>query len=116
MPFVAFEPHFPTRRVIEVELANLGSGVNIVLELDNIETLKQAVEINTGISILPQPAVQPELERGTLSMVELSEPDLHRPLGVLLRRGRTLTPTIKAFLETLSEDLDEESDFPFEDQ
>ncbi|MDD8042478.1 MAG: LysR family transcriptional regulator [Verrucomicrobiota bacterium] len=101
MSFVAFEPHFPTRRVIDLELANLGVTVNVVLELDNIETLKQAIEVNTGVSILPRSAVQPELERGTLALVALTEPDLDRSLGILVRRGRTLTPTIKAFLEML---------------
>lgn len=113
MSFVAFEPHFPTRRVIDLELANLGVTVNVVLELDNIETLKQAIEVNTGVSILPRSAVQPELERGTLALVALTEPDLDRSLGILVRRGRTLTPTIKAFLEMLRTGL--ESDREIDD-
>jgi len=31
--------------------------INIAMEFDNIETIKQAVEIGAGISILPEPTV-----------------------------------------------------------
>ena len=39
------------------------------MEFDNIETIKQAVEIGAGVSILPEPTVRKETERGTLAAI-----------------------------------------------
>ena len=36
------------------------------MEFDNIETIKRALEIDAGISILPQPTVAREVELGSL--------------------------------------------------
>ena len=33
------------------------------MEFDNIETIKQAVEIGAGVSILPEPTVRDELQQ-----------------------------------------------------
>jgi len=100
--FVAFNQDSPTRRTLDRELGRVGARVNCVLELDNVETIKQAVEINTGISILPLPAVLAEVERGTLCRIEVTDPVLMRPLGLLIRRNRLLPPALRAFLGVLT--------------
>ena len=51
--FIAFEPDIPTRRAIDKILRDRNVEVNHAMEFDNIETVKRAVEIDAGISIVP---------------------------------------------------------------
>ena len=57
--------------------------VKLVLEFDNIETVKRAVEIENGVSIVPETAVRAEVEADLLAAVEFNDPSLRRPLGAL---------------------------------
>src|SRR4029077_960778 len=51
--FIAFSPDLPTRREIDRMLRSEGVKVKLVLEFDNIETVKRAVEIESGVSLVP---------------------------------------------------------------
>ncbi len=97
--FVAFERDIPTRRAIDRLLRDHGSQVQIVMELDNVETLKRAVEIGIGVSILPRASVRTEVAAGTLCEVEIADGTFTRPIAILLRRGRTLSKATEAVLD-----------------
>ena len=60
--FIAFAPDLPTRREIDRKLRSEGVKVKLVLEFDNIETVKRAVEIENGVSIVPETTVRGEGE------------------------------------------------------
>ena len=51
--FIAFEKNVPTRAWIDGILERYNVVVRPMMEFDNIETVKRAVEINSGVSILP---------------------------------------------------------------
>jgi len=78
--------------------------VRKVMEFDNIETIKQAVEIGAGLSILPEPTVQREVESGTLASVPLADCDLKRPIGIIHRQRKVFTPALTRFIEVLRGD------------
>ena len=101
--FVAFDRALPIRKAIDRSLRQHGAKVNIVMEFDNIETIKQAIIIAAGVSILPRHTVQKEAGIRTLTAVSLGVPDLARPVGIIHRRGRPLTPTAARFIEMLKE-------------
>jgi len=71
------------------------------MEFDNIETIKQAIAIGAGVSILPRPTILKEVGNRTLAAAPLAMPELVRPLGIIHRRGKLFTPTITRFLELL---------------
>ena len=54
-PFVAFDAGLTIRKAIDRALRQHNVRVNIVMEFDNIETIKQAIIIAAGVSILPAP-------------------------------------------------------------
>src|SRR5882672_9944451 len=56
--FVGFEPDIPTRKAIDKILKDNNIHVQTVMEFDNIETVKRAVEIDAGISIVPEQTVK----------------------------------------------------------
>jgi len=106
--FIAFAPDLPTRREIDRKLRSEGVKVNLVLEFDNIETVKRAVEIENGVSIVPERTVRGEVEMGSLATVEFSDPALQRPLGALIRRAARVSPPLREFLALLEQTTNSE--------
>jgi LysR family transcriptional regulator, transcriptional activator of the cysJI operon len=99
--FVAFEPDIPTRKAIDKILKDAAVNVETVMEFDNIETVKRAVEIGAGISIVPQSTVAQEVSKHTLEAVTLENGTLSRPLAVIYKRSKVLSPAMKHFIATL---------------
>lgn len=104
--FVAFERGLAIRMAIDELLAKHGVQINITHEFDNIETIKRAIEIDVGASILPERTVQRELALGTLAMAPLADIDFCRPLGIIHRRDRPLSALAEQFVGLLQADAD----------
>jgi DNA-binding transcriptional LysR family regulator len=102
--FIAFDRDLSIRKEIDRYLRHRSIDIHITMEFDNIETIKQAVEIGAGISILPEPTVIEDVQRGRLGSVRLISPELHRPLGVIHRQRRVFSPTAAKFVELLQEE------------
>lgn len=100
--FIAFEKEVPTRIWIDAALARYNTVVRPVMEFDNIETIKRAVEINAGVSILPEPTIVQEVASGTIKAVPFSNERLVRPTGVILRRGKIFSQAGRYFIELLT--------------
>jgi len=107
--FVAFDKDLAIQRELEKHLRLHQVAVRIVMAFDNIETIKQAVEIGSGISILPEPTVRKEVAEGTLVAVPLAHGDLRRPIGIIYRQRKIFTPTMNKLIELLK-DLQKQSD------
>jgi DNA-binding transcriptional LysR family regulator len=99
--FVAFDADLAIRRTIDRGLKQHNVRVNVVMAFDNVETIKQAIGIAAGVSILPRPTVLKEIGIRTLAAVPLAMPGLVRPIGIIRRRGRRLTPVLARFVELL---------------
>jgi DNA-binding transcriptional LysR family regulator len=101
---VAFDQGLTIRREIDRVLHQRKVEVENVMEFDNIETIKRAVEINLGVSLLPEPTVRREVEAGTLAAVPLTTDELVRPIGIIHRRGKELSRTAQRFVDLLLAD------------
>jgi DNA-binding transcriptional LysR family regulator len=101
--FVAFDRDLSIRKEVDRYLRQRSVTIRIVMEFDNIETIKQAVQIGAGISILPEPTVRAECRAGTLAIVRLIAPELRRPIGIIHRHRKVFTPTAAKFAELLQE-------------
>jgi DNA-binding transcriptional LysR family regulator len=104
-PYVAFEKGVPTRAALDALLHRHGAAPKVVMELDNVETLKAAVEVGLGVSILPQASVDAEVGAGTLVQIAIADGTFTRPLALLVRRGRTPTRAAAALLDVLGRPL-----------
>src|SRR5690606_15644785 len=92
----------PTRRVVDRLLKQHGASVQVVTEFDNVETIKRSVEAGLGVSILPENSMKNEVKLRTLVAIPPSEGPLTRSVGIIVRRGRELSPTARAFIKLLS--------------
>ena len=70
--YIAFDKSVPTRAWTDRILERYNVVVRPVMEFDNIETVKRAVEINSGVSILPQTAILQEVGDGTIKAIHFS--------------------------------------------
>ncbi len=100
-PIVGFDADLTIRREIDRVLHLHNVEVRVVMEFDNVETMKRAIEIDAGVGLLPQPTVLREVEAGSLVAVPLSTDELVRPLGIIHRRGKDLGVTVRRFIDLL---------------
>ncbi len=105
--FIGFDPDIPTRKAVDQIFREHKLEIEPVMEFDNIETVKRAVEIDHGIAIVPQATVTQEAKQGTLAVLQFKGREFTRPLAILHRKGRVLTPAMRKFIETLGLDLPE---------
>jgi DNA-binding transcriptional LysR family regulator len=86
--YVGFDRDLTIRRKVDRFLREQKVAVDVVLEFDNIETIKKAVESEAGVALLPEPTVRREVQAGTLVALPLAGCRLVRPLGIIQRRQR----------------------------
>ena len=101
--FIGFEPDIPTRKAIDKVLKEQEVEVKTVMEFDNIETVKRAVEIDAGVSIVPQGTIAQEISKQTLAAVVIEDAELYRPLAAIYKKGKVLSPAMKQFINILKE-------------
>jgi DNA-binding transcriptional LysR family regulator len=102
--FIGFEPDTPTRKALDRLLRESKVEVQHVMEFDNIETVKRAVEIDAGVAIVPQGTVTQEVAKQTLAQVGLSDGEYYRPLAAIYKKNKVLSPAMKQFLAILKDE------------
>ena len=99
--FISFEPDIPTRKAIDKVLKDHNVDVLSVMEFDNIETVKRAVEIEAGVALVPQGTIMQEVAKQTLAEVRIDGVELVRPLAAMYKKNKVLSPAMKQFLAVL---------------
>jgi DNA-binding transcriptional LysR family regulator len=102
---IGFEPDIPTRRALDKILREHSVDVKVVMEFDNVETVKRAVEIDAGISIVPLGTVTQEIAKSTLVAMEIEDGEFYRPLAAIYKKNKVLSPAMKQFLTILKETI-----------
>ena len=102
--FIGFEPDIPTRKALDKILKEHAVHVQHVMEFDNIETVKRAVEIDAGVAIVPQGTVVTETAKQTLAQITIEDGEFFRPLAAIHKRTKVLSPAMKEFLAALRTD------------
>jgi DNA-binding transcriptional LysR family regulator len=99
--FIGFDEDLSIRRELDRFLRLHGIAVNLVMHFDNIQMIKEAVALGSGISILPARTMQAAIEQGRLVAVRLDAPELVRPVGIVHRKKKKLNRAAQAFLDLL---------------
>jgi DNA-binding transcriptional LysR family regulator len=102
---IGFEPDIPTRKALDKILREYGVEIKHVMEFDNVETVKRAVEIDAGISIVPSGTITQEINKNTLVAVTIEDGEFFRPLAAIYKKHKVLSPAMKQFLAILKEAL-----------
>lgn len=110
--FIAFDEDLTIRHEIDRFLRGQGVTVRLAMHFDNIQMIKEAVALGSGVSILPARTMQAEIAQGRLAAVRLEAPGLERPIGILHRRRKKLNRAARAFLELIVPTAPEAADVP----
>lgn len=98
-PFIAFDAQTPTGAGIARLFIDRGLALRPAVQAHDVETVKRAVEVGLGVSVLPRPAVEHELAAGTLVARPLADGRWTRPVGLLVCRDRYRTRASQATLD-----------------
>ena len=99
--FIGFDEDLRIRRELDRFFRAGGIEVRPVMHFDNIQMIKEAVALGSGISILPARTMQAEIAQGRLVAVKLNAPDLVRPVGIVHRKRKKFNRAAQSFLELL---------------
>lgn len=99
--FISFDEDLPIRREVDRYLREQGVTVDVVMHFDNLQMIKEAVALHSGVSILPARILRDDLAMGRLCAVPLTSPGLFRPLGIIHRKRRKFGAAAQVFLELL---------------
>jgi len=100
--FVGLTPDIPTRQHLDKALRGAGVRIQYIAELDNIETVKGAVEAENAVSIIPETSVRQEVRQGNLCWREIQADRMWRPMGAVTRRPMPQKPSLVEFLSLLT--------------
>ena len=88
-PLILRLPSSATRMQFDAELRAMNDSpdnYNIILEVDNIATIKDLVRKNLGISVLPQSACLKELRKGNLVALPIENLSMLREMNIVYNR------------------------------
>ncbi len=97
--FVAHNVKTPSRDRIFELFAQHRTPLNICIELATLETIKEFVQLNAGIAILPRIAVQDEIKSGKLIEIPVKGMKIEKTLRIVYRREQSLSHAAKSFLD-----------------
>lgn len=100
-PFVAFDANLAIRKSTDRALRKHNVRLDVTMEFDNVETIKQAIINGAGVGLLPAPTIMKEAALRTLTVVPFNMPELVRPIAAIYRHNKELTPAVTQFLEQL---------------
>lgn len=101
--FIAFGEKVPTRGWIDGILRRYNVIAHPTMAFDNTETIKRAVEINSGITILPETVIEPETASGTLKGIRFLNENFVRPTGIIVRKNRIRSKACKYLIKLLQQ-------------
>jgi len=99
--FIGFDQDIPTRKALDAFFREQRLELEPTMEFDNIETIKRAVEVDAGVALVPEDTIRQEVEQGTLVKLRLRDRRIARPLAIIHRKGRVLSPALKRFIALL---------------
>lgn len=99
--FIGFDEDLRIRREIDRFFRANSIEVRLAMHFDNIQMIKEAVALGSGISILPARTMQAEIAQGRLAAVKLNAPELLRPVGIVHRKRKKFNRAAQGFLEML---------------
>ena len=103
-PLLTLEEGSTSRSLADRIFLEAGAHPRIAMELGSIEVIKKFVEIGLGIAIVPEVAVEAELESGRLSRLNVRGVP-SRQVGIVRRTGGHLSPSATVFLSFLKAEV-----------
>jgi DNA-binding transcriptional LysR family regulator len=105
--FILLDLNLKLASLLEKKLKEKGINekIEVVMEVDSIQTIKEATLAGLGIAVIPACTVQRELKLGFLKTIKVSGWSLKRDLNIYYKNGQR-SIAAEDFLNTLTNLLD----------
>jgi LysR family cyn operon transcriptional activator len=97
-PLLLLDRSTATRAFLDAFFAERRVAPRVVMEMNGVEVLKRLVELDFGVSIVPEHAAAQEAARGTLAVVRIRGLPVRR-VGLLTPTAGPLSRAARAFIE-----------------
>lgn len=97
--FVFREQGSATRAVVTAQLRKLHVDAEAIMEIENPESLKKAVQNGLGIAFISAFAAETDLKAKTLIAVRIRNVEIRRELKIVYRKDKHLSRAAKTFIE-----------------
>jgi DNA-binding transcriptional LysR family regulator len=97
-PLILYQRHSLTARLVDAYFRQLDLEPSTVMEIGNIEAIKELVKLNLGVGVLAPWTADKELARGSLRMRPMGARPLRREWAVASLAGRRFTLAEESFL------------------
>lgn len=106
LPFIIREEGSGSRKTIEEILYQRGlylASLNIIAQLGNMESIKQAIKSDIGVTILSLCAISDEIKFGYIKCVPIEDIVFERSFYIILRNTKSHLPVVNFFKDFLLE-------------
>jgi len=97
--FILREPGSATRAAVVNHLQKSDLKMETIMEMENPESVKKAVQSGLGIAFISKFAVETELKAKSLVAVRVTGLDINRELKIVYRKDKHLGRAAQAFIE-----------------
>lgn len=105
--FILHEKQAVSHSLAEKWMLENNIQLNIIMEIGSIQTIKEAVELNIGVAILPKLSVEKEIKEGRLFSQPLPNYINERNIYFIYRKNQHFNPMMQHFIQFLKESFRE---------
>lgn len=110
-PILASRRDYGVRSIVEGRMAKVGATINNVGEVGFLYSAEWMIACDMGLSVFPsklaQAIVDPHVE-----IRPIVQPVVTRPLAIIHKQNRSLSPSAEQFVNMLTEDLNRDTTIP----
>ncbi len=101
LPFIAMIPGCSIRAIAENVFRKLELDIKPHYECQHLSTAFSLIEAGLGISAMSSLMILHQVKYGNLVALPLVQPSASRPVGIITRVGRSVSPAAQQFIKTL---------------
>ncbi len=104
LDFITLDSQSTIRKVIDQVLTRCGiktNDLNVLMELNSIEAIKNAVQSGLGVAFVSTTAIEKELKMGIIHRAHIKDVEVNRTLAVIINPTRYRTKAADAFIKEI---------------
>ena len=90
-----------TRALLDKHFRPFRATLRVAMELPSVGMIKRFVAAGVGVSLISASFASDDVASGQLKLVEIEDVDIHRELGLIYRRDRTLPRAATALISLI---------------
>lgn len=100
-PLIMMSENFIIRRIFDQTCHEKGCAFTPILELSQMDDLREMVEQNIGVSVLPSLYIHSMCNRRSIKAIPFINTQIERTIGIVYRKGRHMSTASLELIEKL---------------